>query len=120
MDFWEQYPDLQVFEVPTVETEIAGLRIRISGEVGMSFGGDDYALEAYLRARRPTRLYRQAVQYITEQARQGIWNPNWIANIYDMRGKQLLQDLRVQRQDIRIGLDGAAADFQQQWRSLES
>ena len=117
--YWRQYPDLEVFEVPTAETEIAGLKIRITGDVGMRFGGDEYALEPYFRAPRPTRLFRQAVQYITEQARQGVWNPNWVANIYDARRRLLLQELRVRPQDLRIGLDGAAADFQQIWQSLE-
>ncbi|MCH7787353.1 MAG: hypothetical protein IIC22_07570 [Chloroflexi bacterium] len=119
VSYWKQYPDLQVFDVPTAETEIAGLRIRVFGNVGISFGVDNYALEPYFRAPKPTRLFRQAVQYITEQARQGVWNPNWIATIYDARLKQLLPEIRVRPLDLRIGLEGAAADFQQIWRSLE-
>ena len=119
VDYWKGYPDAQVFEVPTAETEIAGLTIRVAGIVGINLGGDEYALEPYFRAPKPTRLFRQAVQHVTEQARQGIWNPNWHANIYDVRRKLFLQDMRVRPQDLRIGLEGAAADFQQIWRSLE-
>lgn len=118
VDYWRQYPDLGVFEVPTAEAEIAGLRIRIAGEMGIRIGGDEYALEPYYRAPRPTRLFRQAIQYKTEQARQGARNPNWVANICDARRRQLLPQLRVRPQDLRIGLDGAAADFQQFLRSL--
>lgn len=117
--FWSQYPDATMFEVPPAETEIAGLKIRITAEFGVCFGGDDYVLEPYFRAPKPTRLFRQAVQYITEQARPGIWNPNWHARIYDARRKIILPEERVRPQDLRHGLRGAAADFQETWRSLE-
>ena len=120
ISFWNQYPDTHVFEVPAVETEIAGLRLRVTAEFGIGFGGDEYALDPHFRAPKPTRLFRQAVQYITEQARQGVWNPNWIARIYDVRRKIILPELRIRPQDLRVGLEGAAADFKQQWSSLES
>lgn len=119
INFWNRYPDARVFEVQTVETEIAGLGIRVTADLGISFGGDDYVLEPYFRAPRPTRLFRQAVQYLTEQARLHVWNPNWNAAIYDVRRQLLLPQMRIRTQDIRIGLEGAAADFRQIWNSLE-
>ena len=116
--FWKPY-ETAVFEVPTVETDIAGLKVRVTAEFGICFGGDDYALEPYFRAPKPTRLFRQAVQYITEQARQQVWDAEWHAAIYDVRRKLILPELRIRPQDLRIGLEGASADFQQIWRSLE-
>ena len=119
VSFWNPYLGASVFEVPPVETEIAGLRIRVTAEFGINFGGDDYALEPYFRVPKPTRLFRQATQFITEQARQHVWNPNWHAAIYDVRRKLILPEMRIRTQDLRIGLEGAAADFQQIWKSLE-
>jgi hypothetical protein len=119
LHFWKRRKDTSVFEVPTTEIEIAGLRIRLTGQLGISFGGDDYVLEPYFRTQKPTRLFRQAVQYLTEEARQGVWNSNWHAAIYDVRQELILPDIRLRAQDLRIGLEGAAADFQQQWKSYD-
>mgnify|MGYP001614309910 CR=1 FL=1 len=91
----------------------------MTAELGISFGGTDYALAVYFRAPKPTRLYRQAVQYLTQQARSRVWSPEWVAATYDVRRRHILPDLQIRPQDLRIALEGAAANFQQIWESLD-
>ncbi|MDO8614670.1 MAG: hypothetical protein Q7T33_02900 [Dehalococcoidia bacterium] len=120
VDYWNLYDEAAIFPVPDAEVEIAGLRLRVNAELGISFGGTDYALAVYLRAPKPTRLYRQSVQYLTQQARSGVWNPEWHAATYDVRRKVILPDLRIRPQDLRLALEGAAANFVQIWNSLDT
>ncbi len=120
IDFWKTHDDAEIFPVPVAEMEIAGLKLRVTAELGISYGGADYALAVYLRAPKPTRLYRQAVQYLTQRARSGQWNPEWTAATYDVRRRIILPDLQMRPQDLRLALEGAAANFQQIWNSLET
>jgi hypothetical protein len=120
VEFWAQHDDTATFSVPDAFTEIAGLKLRVTAELGISFGGEDYALAVYLRAPRPTRLYRQAVEYITQQAKSRVWHPEWHAATYDVRRRVILRDLQIRPQDLRLALEGAAANFQQIWKSLET
>lgn len=117
--FWSLHDDVAVFPVPPAEMEIAGLKLRVTSELGVGFGGNDYALEVYFRAPKPTRLYRQAVQYLTQQARSSKWSPEWVVATYDVRRKLILPDLQIRPQDLRLALEGAAANFQQIWESLD-
>lgn len=120
VDHWRTRDDTAVFPVPEAEMEIAGLKIRVTAELGISFGGVAFALAVYLRSQKPTRLYRQAVQYLTQEARSRVWDPEWTAATYDVRRKIILPDLQIRPQDLRLALEGAAANFQQIWKSLDS
>jgi hypothetical protein len=120
IDYWRNYGDASIFRVRAVEMEIAGLKLRVAPEVGVSFGGDSYALEVYFRAQPPTRLYRHSVQYLAQQAKaKSAWNPDLRPAIYDVRRRKILDDLQIRPQDLRLALEGAAANFQQIWESLD-
>ena len=117
--YWQQYPDSQPFEVPEAVTAIAKLRLCVTAELGIRVGSDEFALEPYFRLPQPTRLYRQAIQHITQQARQNVWHSDWIAAIYDVDRKTRLPDICVNPRDLGIALQGAAANFIQIWNSIE-
>ena len=58
--FWKKRPEAHVFAVPAVNMEIAGLPVKASTEVGMTYQGDTMPLKLYFRATPPTRRFRQA------------------------------------------------------------
>ena len=115
IDLWKKR-DASYFKIPSTDLEVAGLKIRISAEVGMSFGGDDLALKLWLNSPRPTRSYRQAIQYLTEEGSGG-WHQNWQTALWDVRRLETLPRVSIPK-DFALALEGQAMAFQQIWKSL--
>ncbi len=109
ISFWKSRPGAHVFTVPIAETEIAGLRIRVNPEIGMAYGSDYLALKLYLRAKSPTRKYREAMQHITNKAKQHAWNPNWLPVLFDVRRQDPLVRIPLPTQfDLAIEAQAVA------------
>lgn len=113
--FWKKR-GATFFRVPDCLIDIAGLKIRVAPEVGMSYGGDKLALKLALPAPRPTRQFRQAVQYLTAQGR-GEWPHDWQAALWDVRREEVLPPVSVPR-DLALALEGQAMAFQEIWKRL--
>ena len=122
--FWGQYDDIELIRIPEIYTEIhtqiAGLKIRVSAELGVRISGVEYALDPYFRKPRPTKLFREATWVLTEQARQNTWDSRWTAAVYDVDRRIILPEPRITNpRDLIAGLEGAAANFLQIWKVLE-
>lgn len=115
--FWKRQ-DASLFEVPSVEVDVAELTIRVRPEVGMrTEDGDEFALKLWFNSPRLTRQYRQANTYLMEQA-QGIeWPSDWRPALWDVRRENIPPPATVAR-DFVLGLEGQAAAFLGIWNRL--
>jgi len=114
IDFWKKR-DAQFFRVAPSIVEITGLRIHVVAEVGMRYNGDNLALKLALAAPKPTRHFRQVIQYLTTE---GLRNrPNLQQAIWDVRREEILPHVPIPR-DFRLALEGEAVAFRQIWESL--
>lgn len=119
LDFFRKHPNARLFTVPTIYATFAGLEMRVSTEIGMSYEGDDLALKLYLRApQKPTRAFRLAIEHITHRARQGVWNPNWRSAILDLH-RGVIRYPRPIPQRFDIVIDGQATMFQYYWNRID-
>jgi len=109
--------DADYFPIPRTTIDIAGLTIRVNPELGMSFSHDKMALKLWLNAPKPTRGYRQAIQYMCEVGRKGLWEDSWTMTVWDVRREETLPPVRIQK-DIDMILEGDAIKFQHLWKRL--
>lgn len=78
-----------VFLIVPGHIDIAGLRVIINPDIGMRYDGNTLALELWLAAPRPTRPYRQAIQYLMEEAQRRGWQPNLQPALWDIRRERI-------------------------------
>ena len=117
--FWKKHDGAHYFRVPTVTKSINGLTVRVFTEIGMRYRGDELALKLYLRApQRPTREFRQTVQEVTTQARQGTWDPNWQSVLLDLHREDILYPPNIPP-SYGLVLEGPAESFQHWWKRLD-
>lgn len=117
--FWKKRLGAHVFMVPTVFTEVAGLPLRVSTEIGMAYRGDQMALKLYLRATPPTRKFREAIQHITMRARGSEWNPNWQPAILDVRREDMLHPVALGA-NFEITIESQALAFIHTWEQFST
>ena len=114
--YWKKH-DAHFFDILPSSIEIAELTIRISLEVGMSYHGDNLALKLWLPAPRPTRSFRQVVQYLTTKNEYPGWRQDWQMALWDVRREEVLPPVPIPR-DFALAVEGQAMAFQQIWQSL--
>lgn len=117
ISFWHKQQDAQFFRIPVAEIEIAGLTILINPEVGLRRHGDELVLKLWLSALPPKRSYRQAVQYLMEQAQRQGWQQHSEPALWDVRREEIMPHVRTPR-DFAMNILGQAAAFRQMWDSL--
>ena len=110
---WEQR-EAHFFEIPQTLVEIAGLTIRVKPEVGMTYPGNNLALKMWLNANRPKAMFRQAIQYITEQGRHQEWRRDWQAALWDVRREDILPAVRIPN-DFIAAIEAQSQAFQYLW-----
>jgi hypothetical protein len=115
--FWKRYPGAHVFRVPTVETDIAGLSIRVNPEIRMEYRGESFTLKLYFRATPPTKKYRQAVQFLTARARGLKWDPNWQATLFAVSQGERHHEMPLP-QRFGLAVAAQAAAFLHTWDQL--
>ncbi len=119
MDFWIDQK-ANFFLVPPVVVSIAGLEIRVKPELGMRTDTDALVLKLWFNQPRPTRAYRQAIQYMMEQASSGSsWQQSWQPAIWDVRRMRVLHPIRLPR-DFVSAIEGQAASFLHIWNSFSA
>lgn len=114
--FWEK-EKASFFKVPNFRIDIAGLTISVSTEVGLSTPSKDQALRLWFGAKKPTVRYRQAIEFMTRAGRSQVWEPEWVAGLWDIRRHDVLPPPRMPR-DFVVDIDGQSAAFQQIWGRL--
>lgn len=114
LDFWKKR-DAQFFRIPSHDTDLAGLTIHVTAEVGMRYDGNNLALKIVFTAPKPTRHFRQVIQFLSDEAYED--RPLQPA-IWDVRRQEILPRVPTPR-DFRLALEGDAMAFQQIWRSLD-
>ena len=115
--FWNKQQDAQYFRVPIAEIDIAGLTILINPEVGLRRRGDELVLKLWFPALPPKRSYRQALQYLMEQAQRQGWQQHSEPAIWDVRREEIMPHVRLPR-DFAMNVLGQAAAFREMWNSL--
>ena len=119
INYWKKW-DAQLFKADEAVIHLANLPIRVHVELGMQRRGDDLALKLWFNAPHPTRGFRQAIRYLTEQGRQQAeWHQDWKPAIWDVRREEILPDVSVPK-DLGRALQGQAGAFVEIWKSLES
>lgn len=116
IDFWTQQ-DAEFFKVPESSIEIAGLRIRVTPEVGMRINGQNFVLKLWLNSPKAKRQYRQAIQFMTTLDINKSWQTDWQPALWDVRRMEILSSVPVPKEFVSA-LEGQAAAFQQMWVSL--
>jgi hypothetical protein len=114
LDFWQKR-DAQFFAIPPSHVDLAGLAINVTAEIGMKYGGDNLALKLVLTAPKPTRHFRQVIQFLSDEAYE---NRAFQPAIWDVRRHEILPRVPTPR-DFRLALEGDAMAFQQIWQSLD-
>ena len=117
LDFWGSQPDAQFFSVLPTRLEIAGLVILVNPEVGLRRHGDTLALKLWLNAPRPKKQFRQALQYLMEEAQERGWDRELQPALWDVRRGEIMPRPSVAR-DFSWNIRGQAAAFREMWDSL--
>jgi hypothetical protein len=115
LDFWKKRDNAQFFPIAQSHVDLAGLTINVTAEVGMRHEGVNLALKLIFTAPKPTRHFRQVIQFLSEEAYE---NRDLSPAIWDVRREYLLPRVPIPR-DFRLALEGDAMAFQQIWRSLD-
>lgn len=114
LDLWKKR-DAQFFRIPARDVDLAGLAIHVTAEVGMRYDSNSLALKIVFAAPKPTRHFRQVIQFLSEEAYEG---QPLQPLIWDVRRQDILPRVPTPR-DFRLALEGDAMAFQQIWRSLD-
>ncbi|MBM3926714.1 MAG: hypothetical protein FJ320_12205 [SAR202 cluster bacterium] len=117
IDFWKKQ-DARYFCVPSSEVEIAGLPVEVTTEVGMRCREGSFALKLWFNAGKPTRQFRQAVQFMTCMGRDGSWREEWQPAVWDVRRQAVLPPIPIPK-EFGLALEGQSAAFQRIWGRLE-
>lgn len=116
LSFFKKTPDARLFRIPPTRIEIAGLTIIVNPDIGMRLPGNDLALKLWLSSKPPKNNYRQAIQYLMQDAQQGGWREDLQPAIWDIRRERIMQPVKIPNGfDIVIGSQAAA--FRYMWES---
>lgn len=114
LSFWTKQGDAQFFKIPTERIEIAGLTILINPEIGLRRPGDNLALKVWFSAPKPKRSYRQAIQYLMNEAQQHGWQPGVQPALWDVRREEIMPSVPIAK-DFPLVIRGQAAAFREMW-----
>jgi hypothetical protein len=114
IEFWKER-GAQFFRIPPASVDLAGLPINVSAEVGMRYDGNNLALKIVFTAPKPTRHFRQVIQFLSDEAFE---NRSIQPAIWDVRRGEILPRVPTPR-DFRLALEGDAMAFQQIWQGLD-
>ena len=117
LEFWSKQTDAQMFKVSQGKLEIAGLGILINPEVGLRRYGDNLALKLWFAAPKPKQQFRQAIQYLMEEAQEHGWHQELQPALWDIRRGEILPRPRMAR-DFAWNIRGQAAAFCEMWDNL--
>ena len=84
----------------------------------MSYHGDNLALKLWLPAPRPTRPFRQVIQYLTELRDYPDWRQEWQKSLWDVRREEVLQRVSIPK-DFGITVEAQAVAFLQIWNRFD-
>ena len=116
--FWKKN-DARLFDTPSPSVvTLGGLGIRLSNDLGMRRSGDSLVLKVWWNAPRPTRAFRQAVQYLTGRGKDG-WHADWHGALWDVRREEILPPVNTPK-DLYLALEGQAGAFREIWASLDA
>ncbi len=114
--FWKKHDGANCFDLKPEVVSMADLDIRGVAELGLREHGDALAVKLSLPAPRPTRLFRQVIQYVNGQAL--VRNSHLQPVIFDVRRETILQPAPIPR-EFQLALEGEAMAFRQIWEGLD-
>lgn len=114
--YWQRQNAIY-FEVEDTTIEIAGLPILITPEFGMRHHGDNLAVKLWLGAPQPKRTFRQAIQYLMDEAQRRGWRTDLQPVLFDVRREVILPRVSLPK-DFPSAMAGQAAAFRYMWDSI--